>query len=188
MIGRAESELLAMVLNQQDDPEGFDRGAFELALAARLRQGLPPTPAMVHAIWRIPSARAAWLGLRENRERRQRQARSLLQAWNDNGFDLQTQRRAASSEGGRQTVSASGWSVQVSRSPATGKTLVSLELEARAAALLPPGTRVRISDSGGLVWLEGALDGFGGIDAEWPGHELSPEERLRLYALVISFV
>ena len=187
MIGRAESELLAMVLNQQDDPEDFDRGAFELAVAERLRRGLPLTPAMTAAVWRIPSARAAWLGLRRAHARRLRQAQDLLQIWNDNGFDLQTQRRAASSEGGRQTVSASGWSVQVSRSPATGQTLISLELEARAAALLPPGTRVRISDSGGLVWLEGALDGFGGIDAEWPQHELSPEERLRLYALVISF-
>jgi hypothetical protein len=181
MIGRAESELLAMVLSQQDDPEDFDRGAFELAVADCLRRGQPLPPAMARAVWHVPGARAAYLGLRRAHARR------LRQAWNDNGFALRAERRAASTQAARQSVLASGWSVQILRSPASGQTLVSLEMEPRAASLLPPGTRVRISDGGGMVWLEGTLDGFGGIDAEWPHDELSPEERLRHHALTISF-
>jgi hypothetical protein len=181
MIERSHAALLAMVLNQQDDPAEFDCGAFELALFERMKRGLPPTADMAKAIWTIPAARAAYLGLRRAR------SRALRRAWNDNGYSAVAQYRAASSQAMRHSVTTSGWSIQIVRSPGSGQTLVSLELEPQAMALLPANTVVRIVDSGGLVWLEGEIDSFGGIDAQWPHAGTDPDERLRSHALTISF-
>lgn len=181
MSERGQAALLAMVLNQQDNPADFDCGAFELALFERMKRGLPPTPEMSKAIWTIPSAREAYLGLRRAR------ARELRRAWNDNGYAAVAQYRAASSRASRHSVKTSGWSLQIVRSPGSGQTLVSLELEPQAMALLPPDTMVRIVDSGGVVWLEGKIDSFGGIDAQWPHSGTDPDERLRSHALTISF-
>ena len=181
MIERGQAALLAMVLNQQDNPADFDCGAFELALFERMKRGLPPTPEMSKAIWTIPSAREAYLGLRRAR------ARELRRAWNDNGYAAVAQYRAASTQASRHSVRTSGWSLQIVRSPGSGQTLVSLELEPQAMALLPPNTVVRIVDSGGMVWLEGEIDSFGGIDAQWPHSEADPDQRLRSHALTISF-
>lgn len=175
-----DARLLADILNEQEEPEDFDLGAFERDLWAALTQGGRLTPELERAIWRIPSARASYLAMREaNAER-------VRRLWSGRGFATEAVRRAADSGGRSHKVTATGWSFQTVQSQATGEWLVTLQVEPEAMALLTEGTPVRVVDSEGLVWLEGRLDRLGGLDGRWAHPDVNPEERMLTHALTFK--
>jgi hypothetical protein len=93
---------------------------------------------------------------------------------------------AADSDSDFETFSASGVSMRMVHNAATGRWMITLQLTAEAFEELPAGISIKVSDSGGLVWLEGVLDRHGGLDGFWEDDTTGPRERLREHRLIID--
>ncbi len=175
--------LLVAVQDRQIDPDDdFDDLDFAIQVRDLLARGEPMPSQLERRIQSTPSARAIFRRLRAERIAKARVV------WRDRGFATRLERRAADSEDDVEALSAAGVTVRTIFNSASGKWLISLQLTADAANDLPPGLSVRLSDSGGQIWLEGPLDRRGGIDGFWPLDDVSPRRRLREHGLVIDLI
>lgn len=176
------SRLMAEILDRQVEPERpFDDLDFAVRTRDALKGGGDLPADLAGLVWTSPSARAIYLRLR---------AEALAAArrrWQHRGFSTELERMAADSDDDSETFSTSGVTMRMMRNAATGRWLITLQLTAEAFEELPAGTSIRLSDKGGLVWLEGALDRHGGLDGFWEGGDETPRERLRTHGLSFEF-
>jgi hypothetical protein len=175
------SRLMAEVLDRQVEPdEPFDDLAFALRVREALRGSAELPDDLARMVWISPTARSIFLRLR---------AEALAAAkrrWSDRGFSTELERMAADSDSDFETFSASGVSMRMVHNAATGRWMITLQLTAEAFEELPAGISIKVSDSGGLVWLEGVLDRHGGLDGFWEDDTTGPRERLREHRLIID--
>ncbi|MBA4780375.1 MAG: hypothetical protein AB1729_05395 [Pseudomonadota bacterium] len=178
---RKSSNLLAHVLDRQIEPEQeFDDLWFVDAVSDHLHGDAALPDEVVRLIWTSPSARSLYQRMRAEL------AREATQKWRRHGHALEFERRAADSLQDSDRFSASGVTIRLLYSQATERWMISLQLSREAYEDLPPGLNVRVTDGGGMVWLEGALDRHGGLDGSWTSDE-SPQDRLRDHPLSIDF-
>lgn len=173
-------ELLAAVLNLQTDI--LDDEALE-AFGARMAAyavGGALDAVDANLVWRSPAARALFLHSHRHR------VASVRDAWNRAGFGLELVQRAADSSDDQRTISNAGMTLRLLRSQGLGDWIISLELTPDAAAILSPGVRIRLVDTGGRVWLEGEPDANLGLDAFWTDADESPVERLREHRITLE--
>lgn len=175
------SRLMAEVLDLQVEPEEeFDDLDFAIRVRESLR-GAGALPAdLARLVWISPSARSIFLSLRAGA------IATAKRRLTDRGFSWELERVAADSDGDFEAFASSGVAMRMVHNAATGRWLITLQLTAEAFRELPAGTSIRVSDSGGLVWLEGVLDKHGGLDGFWQDETLGPRERLREHHLIID--
>jgi hypothetical protein len=173
--------LMADLLNGQ--PETADEEALQSA-ATRFDayvRGRPWAEDDMRLVWTSPAARRMYLTARLTMKQ------ELTRRWEAQGLERDLVLRAADSQSDEQVLSNAGITVRILRAPAMGAWLISLMFSADAAAMLPPGVKIRLTDSGGKVWIEGAPDQALGLDAYWEDEDQTPAERLRLHALRLEF-
>lgn len=178
----SEAQALAEILNRQHEtiePDALDE------LSQRLESyagGAPWRAGDVAMVWTSPVARRAFLKAR-------RAVLATLEAnWSGQGFNRSFLRRAADSGPSDELVMGeAGVTIRILRAPGSGRWLINVELSPDALALVPAGTCVKITDSGGTVWLTGEPDRNGGVDAFWEREE-SPIDRLRDHELTLGFL
>lgn len=175
--------LMAQVLDRQAEPEAeFDDLAFATAVRDGLQAGEPLRADLARLVWTSPGARSIYTRLRA-------EAVAAARArWSERGFAVEFERRAADSSEDTDTFSAAGVEMRMVRSAAAGQWLISLQVVPDAMRDLPPGIAVRVSDSGGMIWLEGPLDRRGGLDGYWQDETTSPRARLREHSLTIALI
>lgn len=181
------SRLLAATLEYQHEPDiAFDDLAFARSVRDAMAAGTAEQdfPAEVtQLIWRSPTARSIFLQLRAE------VVASARRRWRERGFSTELIRMAADSASDEsETFSNGGIAMHSVRNAATGRWLISVRLTAEALDDLPPCLRVRVTDRGGKVWLEGVLDRHGGLDGFWDDPETTPRERARAYGLSFDFL
>lgn len=175
--------LLGQVLDRQIEPEEeFDDLALATAIRDSLGTGAALPPDIARLVWTSPEARSIYRRLRG-------EAVAAARArWSERGFATRLERRAADSADDVDAFSAAGVEMRMVRSAAAGKWLISLQIVPEAFRDLPPGIAVRVSDSGGLIWLEGSLDRRGGLDGYWEDDTTTPRARLREHSLTIALI
>jgi hypothetical protein len=174
--------LLAEVLELQSEPEeGFDDLDFASRVRAALAAGREPDREQTILIWRSPLARSIYRRLRAER------ARDFSARWRERGFATRVELLAAGSESDDDSFVASGLQFHMVRNFATGKWVLTLQLTPDSMEELPPGISVRVSDEGGLVWLDGKLDRQGSLDRFWEDPDSTPRQRASKYGLKIEF-
>lgn len=176
------SRLLDDVLDAQDEPDiEFDDLAFADSIEAALANDgdLPNDAATL--IWRSPSARQIYLRMRRER------AATLQRRWEERKFSSSLERYAADSSQDSESFSTSEIVLRITRSLGSDQWLVSVQLEPSAREVLPHGVTIRVSDKGGLTWIEGRLDERGGLDAFWEHADETPSARARQHGLAFEF-
>jgi hypothetical protein len=173
---RFNTRLLAAILATQ--PEDPAMGTLsEERVRAALTGGPPLTGAERRLIWFSPDARHLFLTVR-------RAVRmDLKERIRDAGLGHADQRLAASGGEGEE-IAGHGFSVTLFNDGVPGSEWsISVQLSAEYLALLPPGTAVELSDSGGAVWASGIPDSLGCISAIWSVADESPRARLQRFSL-----
>lgn len=171
-------ELLAL---QSEPDDNFDDVDIALRLRAALASGRELDSDLVDLIWRSPTVRSIYQRLKAEA------LKTFAQSWKGRGFATTIEPLAASSESDNDTFIIAGLQFHMVRNYATGKWVLTLQLTPDAMEDLTSGISVRVSDKGGLVWLDGKLDRQGSIDGFWEGHDNSPQERAALFGLNIDF-
>jgi hypothetical protein len=182
MIDKRHAAVLEDMLAEQEEPDGaFDDLAFAESVDSALVRGGDLPPALAAELWRSPQARSIYRLLRAEH------IAAARRRWMSRGFATQFERRAADSNDDQDRFDAAGLSVHMVRSRATGRWSIGLRLTPDARRDLPQNLIVRLSDSGGKVWLQGTLDPLGGIDGTWD-EEPGPRSRARAFALTLEFI
>ncbi|MEG3123842.1 hypothetical protein [Sphingomonas sp. GB1N7] len=178
----SDAQALAEILNRQQEtiePDLLD------ALGPRLEAyagGAPWRPEDAVLVWTSPDARRAFVMARRA------VLATLETSWAGRGFGRAFLRRAADDGASDELVMGeAGVTIRILRAPGSGDWLINIELSPDALALIPAGTALKLSDSGGTVWLIGEPDRSGGVDAFWERAE-SPIERLRTHQLTLGFL
>lgn len=176
------ARLIAGVLDEQvEDNDDFDDLDFAIRVRNALRLSMVLPGDLAALVWSSPLARSIYLRLRiDATVRAQRQ-------WVQRGFATELVRLAADSDEDSEAIAASGVIVRTTRSKATGGWIITLRLAVDAFEELPTRLSVRLSDKGGMTWLEGQLDSYGGLDGLWQDATITPRERLRSHGLTIEF-
>jgi hypothetical protein len=177
----SETRALAELLNRQHETiEEADLAELRPRLEAYAR-GEEWREEDSATVWSSPAARRIYL------EARRAVLAALDRQWSDRQFDRTFLRRAADDGDADELVMGeAGITIRVVRAPASGDWLVSVTLTPDALALVPARTKVRVTDSGGTIWLSGEPDRDGGVDAFWE-HPESPIARLRTHSLTLGF-
>lgn len=177
------ARLMGEVLMHQPEPETlFDDLEFARAVRDALATGEELGADLKALIWRSPTARSIFQRMRAEAAAR---ARKL---WRDRGFSTELIRMAADSDAEEsESFSASGITLYIVRNAASCRWLITLQLTAEAFGELPQGVSVCVTDHGGKIWLQGALDSHGGLDGFWEDDTLNPRERARTHGLSFEF-
>ena len=174
-------KLMAEVLDQQFEPDvAYDDLDFAIRVRESLKGSMELPTDLARLVWISPNARSIYLRLRAEA------LAATRRRWSDRGFATELERMAADSDGELDTFSASGVLMRMIHNAATGRWMITLQVTAEAFGELPAGISIRVSDSGGLVWLEGVLDRHGGLDGFWEDETSGPRERLREHRLIID--
>ena len=178
----SETQALAEILNRQaETAEELELTELRPRIEAYAR-GEKWREEDAALVWSSPTARRFYL------DARRRVLAEIEQIWSDKGFDEHYFRRAADDgDRGELVLGEAGVTIRILHAPASGDWLISVVLTPDALALLPSGTKVRITDTAGFVWLTGEPDRDGGVDAYWEGAE-SPLVRLREHSLSLGFL
>lgn len=179
------ARLMADVLMHQPEPETeFDDLEFARSARNALAGGEELPDDLKALIWRSPTARSIFQRLRAEA------AAAARRRWRDRGFSTELMRMAADSdseESESESFSASGITMHIVRNAASGRWLITLQVTVEALDELPQGVSVRVTDRGGKIWLEGALDRHGGLDGFWEDATMSPRDRARTHGLSFDF-
>jgi hypothetical protein len=171
-------ELLALQCEPEED---FDDVEIALRLRAVLASGRELEADLVDLIWRSPTIRSIYQRLKAEA------LSAFVHNWKARGFVTSIEPLAASSEGDNDNFVVAGLQFHMVRNYATGKWVLTLQLTPDAMEELTPGISVRVSDKGGVVWLDGKLDRQGSLDGFWYDQGNSPQERAALFGLNIDF-
>lgn len=176
------ARLVAEVLDDQiEEDHDFDDLDFAIQVRNALRVSMVLPGDLAALVWSSPLARSIYLRMRIEATARVRGQ------WALRGFATELVRLAADSDEDSEAIAASGVIVRTTRSKATGGWIITLRLAVDAFEELPTGLSVRLSDKGGMTWLEGRLDSYGGLDGLWQDATITPRERLRSHGLTIEF-
>ena len=172
---------MADLLNRQTEPaDEADLDSIAERFAGYI-QGEPWSSADRRFVWTSPAARVLYLNMRATNGER------VARRWAERGFANELTLRAADGDGGEHVIREAGITVRILRAPAMNDWLISVLLSEDATDLLAGEAFIRVTDSGGKVWLEGSPDRTGTLDGYWEDQTQTPAERLRSFSLRLDF-
>lgn len=173
-------DLLAALLSVQIEDGSGDAFDPELALKC-LRTGQPLSAAYKALLLRSPVAR---LKLREAIKRDDLELKRQAQTFD---VGLMVTPLAAASDEQMVTINAIGWKLIIFKENLPHATYsLTLQLDHQLKSIAPK--RVKVVDSGGLLWLNGKPDSRAELTVEWSYTDFTPMERLSNHSLQLELI